>query len=82
MQLLSGNTLLSKLNKPEMSQIKGLTVSKLCLYLSVAGRTIQTWKGRSYQRRALAQLNTYQLKDIGVSTEDALIEASKPFWRS
>jgi len=81
MQLLSGNTLLSKLNKLEISEVKRLIVSNFRFYLSVTKHLVQTWNERSRQRRALAQLSTYQLKDIGVSNEDAISEASKPFWK-
>lgn len=33
------------------------------------------------QRKQLAQLPDYLLKDIGVSRADALHEANKPFWK-
>jgi uncharacterized protein YjiS (DUF1127 family) len=41
------------------------------------------WVERSRQRRALADLadDDHLLKDIGVSRQDALREAAKPFWR-
>ena len=53
---------------------------------SVGGwlRTLAVWIDRSHQRRQLgelAELNDYLLKDIGVSREEALREAEKPFWR-
>ena len=47
-------------------------------------RTLEIWIDRSHQRRQLgelAELNDYLLKDIGVSREEALREAAKPFWR-
>ena len=47
-------------------------------------RTLGLWIDRSRQRRQLgelAELNDYLLKDIGVSREEALREAEKPFWR-
>jgi uncharacterized protein YjiS (DUF1127 family) len=47
-------------------------------------RTLGFWIDRSRQRRQLgelAELNDYLLKDIGVSREEALREAEKPFWR-
>jgi len=47
-------------------------------------RTLEVWIDRSYQRRQLgelAELNDYLLRDIGVSREEALREAAKPFWR-
>jgi uncharacterized protein YjiS (DUF1127 family) len=53
---------------------------------SAAGwwRTLGLWIDLSRQRRQLgelAELNDYLLKDIGVSREDAMREAEKPFWR-
>jgi uncharacterized protein YjiS (DUF1127 family) len=47
-------------------------------------RTLEVWIDRSHQRRQLgelAELNDYLLKDIGVSREQAMREAAKPFWR-
>ena len=41
------------------------------------------WNHRSVQRRQLTELvNEYDLlKDMGLSSYDALIESKKPFWR-
>jgi len=39
------------------------------------------WMINRRTRRQLAQLDTYQLKDIGVSRAQAQQEAAKPFWR-
>ena len=47
-------------------------------------RRFGTWIERSRQRRAieeLARLNNHYLEDIGVSKDEALREAAKPFWR-
>ena len=46
--------------------------------------TIRLWIARSHQRRHLGELAAWDdqiLKDIGVSRDDALREAAKPFWR-
>lgn len=46
--------------------------------------TLGLWIDRSRQRRQLgelAELNNYLLRDIGLSQEEALREAAKPFWR-
>lgn len=46
--------------------------------------TVLFWVERRRQRRQLGELavlNDHLLKDIGVSREDALREAAKPFWR-
>lgn len=40
------------------------------------------WQINQRTRRQLAQLDSHQLKDIGISHGDALEEASKPFWKN
>jgi uncharacterized protein YjiS (DUF1127 family) len=52
--------------------------------LANAFRTLRMWMARSRQRKALgelAELNDYLLEDIGLTREEALREAAKPFWR-
>ncbi|MGF1595030.1 MAG: DUF1127 domain-containing protein [Kiloniellaceae bacterium] len=39
------------------------------------------WQKRLGDRDALSHMGPDQLKDIGLSREDALREAEKPFWR-
>ena len=39
------------------------------------------YASRSRQRRALAQLDSRLLRDIGVTAHDAAHEAAKPFWK-
>ena len=36
---------------------------------------------RSRQRQALAELDDHHLKDIGVTRQQAIDEAAKPFWK-
>jgi uncharacterized protein YjiS (DUF1127 family) len=36
---------------------------------------------RSRQRQALAELDDHALKDIGVTRQQAVAEAAKPFWK-
>ena len=47
--------------------------------------TVGRWFARFRQRRALREIaernDFHLLKDIGVSQEEALREADKPFWR-
>lgn len=38
------------------------------------------WAEISRERRALARLDTAQLRDLGLSTKDAQSEAARPFW--
>jgi uncharacterized protein YjiS (DUF1127 family) len=53
-------------------------------YAAAMVRIIGTWLDRAQSRRALrelAELDACRLVDIGLSRQDALREASKPFWR-
>jgi uncharacterized protein YjiS (DUF1127 family) len=38
------------------------------------------WR-RHHSRQQIAELNSYLLKDIGITHADAEFEANKPFWR-
>ena len=53
--------------------------------LASARLTVAQWLARSRERQALREIaegnNFHLLKDIGVSREEALREADKPFWR-
>ncbi|MBR9868257.1 MAG: DUF1127 domain-containing protein [Oceanospirillales bacterium] len=42
---------------------------------------LQCWLQRYRSRRMLLQLDREQLKDIGITREEALEEVRKPFWR-
>jgi uncharacterized protein YjiS (DUF1127 family) len=48
---------------------------------SLAG-TIVIWLNRRQGRRDLRELDDRLLADVGISREDALCEAGKPFWRT
>ena len=50
----------------------------------MAFRMLATWMMRNAQRRALRELSQEGrlLADIGLTREQALREASKPFWRN
>jgi len=43
--------------------------------------TVALWVERGRSRRVLATLDDHQLRDIGISRADALLESAKPFWR-
>ena len=49
--------------------------------LSAISRKVSLMAARYRQRRQLLQLGVDQLEDIGLSREQALNEASKPFWK-
>jgi uncharacterized protein YjiS (DUF1127 family) len=42
---------------------------------------LQAWAERTRQRRQLAGLDEHMLRDIGISREQAMAEAGKPFWQ-
>ena len=42
--------------------------------------TILQWMDRATQRRQLAAMDMRQLKDIGLTRDQAEAEADKPFW--
>ena len=48
--------------------------------LTVALAVLDTWIERHRQRNTLLGLNDAMLKDIGISSADAMREGSKPFW--
>ena len=51
--------------------------------LAVISLTISLWLDRKRRRQALRDLaeRSYLLADIGLTREEALREAAKPFWR-
>jgi uncharacterized protein YjiS (DUF1127 family) len=49
--------------------------------LSSWARTIEIWLTRQQGRQDLDALDDRLLDDIGISREDALLKAGKPFWR-
>jgi uncharacterized protein YjiS (DUF1127 family) len=57
------------------------TIPALWEVLVAAAATIELWMERAGQRRQLARLNDFQLKDIGLSGADVENEVSRPFWR-
>ncbi len=44
-------------------------------------QVIGTWIQRSHQRRALAKLDDWLLRDAGISRYEVAREIAKPFWR-
>lgn len=50
-------------------------------FVAAALDRLLLWQQRSTERRQLATLSEFHLKDIGLSRADADREAAKPFWR-
>lgn len=45
-------------------------------------RTLDVWRTRLHQRRALERLDPRLLADIGITRDIQRDEAAKPFWRA
>ncbi|MES9904289.1 MAG: DUF1127 domain-containing protein [Sedimenticola sp.] len=50
-------------------------------FSSAVVELLKGWYVRQHQRRRLGQLDERMLRDIGISHEEALTEAKKPFWK-
>jgi uncharacterized protein YjiS (DUF1127 family) len=50
--------------------------------LSSSASMIMIWLNRHQGRRDLSELDDRLLADVGISREDAVREAGKPFWRT
>lgn len=48
--------------------------------LALIWYTLEQWRERARQRRAMLALDDHLLRDIGISRADVEREASKPFW--
>lgn len=44
--------------------------------------TVGIWMDRSKRRRQLAQMSERQIKDLGATRSDAVIEMNKRFWEA
>ena len=44
-------------------------------------RLIRAWADRQVTRRALDRLDARLLDDIGITAQEARVEAAKPFWQ-
>jgi len=50
--------------------------------LSSLTRTVLNWQDRAAMRYRLAELSEQNLSDIGLTYNDAMTEANKPFWQN
>lgn len=49
--------------------------------LARASETVRLWRRRTRERRNLAGLSDYELRDFGATSVDRFQELAKPFWR-
>jgi uncharacterized protein YjiS (DUF1127 family) len=45
-------------------------------------RVLTVWRRRCRERRELAEMTLYELRDAGLSTAQVWQEIRKPFWRA
>lgn len=50
-------------------------------WLARGRATLGAWLARSRDRRALAELDDFMLKDIGMTRADVVVESGKHFWQ-
>lgn len=43
---------------------------------------VDQWRQRGHDRALLREMGEHQLRDIGLTRADVLVEADKPFWRA
>ena len=60
----------------------GATVPPRRGLFGLAAEAVRRFIARSRERRALAELDTRLLRDIGVDVAAARAEAAKPLWRA
>jgi uncharacterized protein YjiS (DUF1127 family) len=57
------------------------TVARREHWLARGWATLGAWLARSRDRRALAELDDFMLKDIGMTRADVVVESGKHFWQ-
>lgn len=57
-----------------------VTVARREHWLARGWAALGTWLARSRDRRALAELDDFMLKDIGMTRADVVVESGKHFW--
>jgi uncharacterized protein YjiS (DUF1127 family) len=94
---VNGGRIMARIAWNELEAANGIGASPLLRHLWPARRRsaperafallrnaigiVRLWQERLRQRRALAQLSPYLLRDLGITQYDAEVECSKPFWR-
>lgn len=56
------------------------TPSATSLFKSLAG-TAAAWRRRLAERALLARMDEREIRDLGISVSDVMMEINKPFWR-
>ena len=67
--------------QPTHAKSFGFSWSRALLGVFQLLHTIKKYNSIAKQRQALLNLTDEQLDDIGVSREEAIQEAGKPFWK-
>ena len=70
----------SILSNPRPKYFKLVSKQFICLWIKAKVKRIQHARMIARQRRALAQLSSTQLRDIGISRYEADVESTRSFW--
>lgn len=65
---------------PEIDRISRLTLAALTLFVALP-RLSRQWRQRASDRRHLLELDDHVLADFGLTRQEVVDEAAKPFWR-
>ncbi len=65
---------------PGIDRISKLTLAALTLFLAFPKLSRQ-WRQRASDRRHLSELDDHVLADLGLTRQEVIDEAAKPFWR-
>jgi uncharacterized protein YjiS (DUF1127 family) len=65
---------------PGIDRISELALAALTLFRALPSLTAQ-WRQRASDRRHLSELNDHVLADFGLTRQEVIDEAEKPFWR-
>ncbi|HEX9858654.1 MAG TPA: DUF1127 domain-containing protein [Paracoccaceae bacterium] len=70
------------MNAPLIDLIPNRPLPPLSRLAFGLAHAVLTWETRRQGRLALARLEPHLLRDVGITVQEASIEAEKPFWRA
>ena len=66
---------------PHIASLSGFHFASPSL-LQRLGETLRTWQVRAQERNDLARFSPYELRDIGMTEAERVMELAKPVWRA
>jgi uncharacterized protein YjiS (DUF1127 family) len=68
-------------NSPILSKAPTTGRTTVWMLVNRAVTVAMAWQRRKHERRHLAELDEYLLRDMGLSRADVTHETTKPFWK-